>query len=82
MKSRSVFGNTSSWLLASLTKFCTLGIEAVKKLELQQSPPIDVSEACRNRAFSHFVAAIFLLNLNEKQIALRQHVIMVDGKLG
>ena len=38
MKSRSVFGNTSSWLLASLDKFCTLGIEAVKKAELQQCP--------------------------------------------
>ena len=82
MKRRSVFGNTSSWLLASLKKFCTLGIQAVKKPELQQSPPIDVSEAFKKRAFSHFVAAIFLWNRNEKQIALRQHVIMVDGKLG
>jgi hypothetical protein len=69
-------------LLATLDKFCTLGIEAVKKPELQQSPPIDVSEAFKKRAFSHFVAAIFLLNLNEKMIWLRQHVIMVVGNLG
>ena len=66
MKSRSLFGNTSSWLLASLDKFCTLGIEAVRKLELQQSPPFDVSEAFKKRAFSHFVAALILWNRNEK----------------
>jgi hypothetical protein len=82
MKSRSLFGNTSSWLMASLDKFCTLGIEAARKPQLQQSPPFDVSEAFKKRAFSHFVAAIILWNRNEKQIALRQHVIMVAGKLG
>ena len=38
MKSRSLFGNTSSWLMASLDKFCTLGIEAARKPQLQQSP--------------------------------------------
>ena len=59
MKRRSVFGNTSSWLLSSLDKFCTLGIQAVKKPELQQSPPIDVSEAFKNVHFHTLLLQYF-----------------------